>query len=882
MKFRPGSIIILFCLILLYSFFIPGWTREKPIPLKGKTGHRIYDTKRIRTVPPKVDGRLNDACWDEGTWAGDFVQQRPVEGATPSQKTEIKILYDEHNIYVAIRAYDNEPNKIDRQMGRRDMFTGDVVGICFDSYHDFRTGFEFNLTAGGSKVDLLLTNQGVDISWDAVWYGKTAIEDSAWTAEMQIPLSQLRYSSENEQIWGLHAWRWINRNQEECQWNLIPRDSPGPVYDFGELHGIRDIPKSRRIEFLPYSVARLHHAQQTQGDPFADASQKDFSAGLDGKIGVTSDFTMDFTILPDFGQVEADPSVLNLSAYETYFEEKRPFFLEGRNIYQFSTSGQQLVYTRRIGHAPSITPELNEGEYIHSPQYTKILGALKLTGKNSRGLSLGLIESVTSEEYAHISNGITQRKELVEPYTNYFVARVEKDMNNANTVFGGILTAVNRSTESPATAELNREAYSAGMDFRQYLKEKTFYFDIESVISHIRGSKEAIYRAQTSPARYFQRPDAPYVQLDTSRTSLTGTAGSIEFGKGSNGPWRFSESFTWSSPGLELNDMGYLRSTDKIEQSTSLSYIKTEPELIFRSYHLGLGQYNRWDFGGRLQSSSLSLGASAQLSNMWSVNFHVSRYKPSYENDILRGGPSMKEPGGWTGFFSLGTNYARKVSLSFSSSIYSADEVNQQSLYLAPGLNFKLTRALQMSSYFSYSYSTNDMQYITNIPFGGDTRYITASLEQERINMTLRIDYTILPGLTIQYYGSPFIASASYDDYKRITNPVAGSYYDRFSYLARNIPEKPSQQPEINIDEDHDNFVDYVIQRPDFFFRQFRSNLVARWEYKAGSSLYFVWSQGRTGSDNDPTLRFADGFKSLTSDLPNNIFLIKLNYWFSL
>lgn len=871
-----------FCALLVILIHTPAWTHEKPHSGEGKSGRRVYETQKIKSTPPKIDGRLNDPCWKEGIWSGDFVQQRPVEGAKPSQQTEIKILYDEQNIYVAIRAYDNEPKKIDRQAGRRDMFTGDVVGVCFDSYHDYRTGFEFNLTAGGSKIDLLLTNQGVDLSWDAVWYGKTASEDSAWTAEMQIPLSQLRYNNEDEKVWGLHAWRWINRNQEECQWNLIPRDAPGPVYSFGELRGIREIPKSRRIELMPYSVYRINQTQHTPSDPFTKAERNDFTAGLDGKIGIASDFTLDFTILPDFGQVEADPSVLNLSAYETYFEEKRPFFLEGRNIYQFNTSDNHLVYTRRIGRSPVISPELQEGEYIHTPKYTRILGAVKLSGKDAKGLSLGIIDALTSAEFAEISDGINTRHTAVEPYTNYFIGRIEKDRDNANTVFGGIVTAVNRNINSPELLILNREAYSAGIDFRQYIKEKTYYIDIESVIGHIRGSQEAILRAQTSSARYFQRPDAPYVQLDSTRTSLTGTAGSIQFGKGSNGSWRFSENFSWSSPGLELNDVGYLRSTDRIEQSTSLAYVKTEPELIFRFYQVAFQQYNRWDFGGRLQSSSISLGASAQFSNLWSANFNVSRYNPSYENDILRGGPSMKEPGGWTSFLSVRTNSAKKITLSLNTSLYSADAIDQYNVFIAPGMNMKLTRKLQMSSYFSYSIGMNDMQYITSIPINGDTRYITAALQQERLNMTFRLDYTILPGLSIQYYGSPFLASARYDDYKKITNPVASDYSDRFTYIARNLSANPATQPEIAVDENYDQQADYFIQRPDFFFRQFRSNLVARWEYKAGSSLYFVWSQGRTGSDADPSLGFSDGIKFLAEDFPTNIFLIKLNYWFSL
>ncbi|HJX71772.1 MAG TPA: DUF5916 domain-containing protein, partial [Bacteroidales bacterium] len=313
LRFITGSLFISFCVTEFVSGFGSGNNVTGDTLVDGRI-KRVYQTEEISN-PPKIDGILNDICWKSGNWSSGYRQFMPEEGAEPSAKTEIKILYDELNIYVAIRAFD-DPEKIDRQMGRRDHFNGDIVGICFDSYFDHRAGYEFDLTAAGVKLDLLLFNGGWDTNWDAVWYGEVGFEDSAWVAEMQIPLSQLRYDNIDEQIWGMHSWRWINRNQEENQWNLMPRDNNNYPHYFGEIHGIRNISRSRKIELLPFSLAKLSTSAKEAGNPFATGKETNINAGMDGKIGIASNFTLDFTINPDFGQVEADPAELNLTVFE--------------------------------------------------------------------------------------------------------------------------------------------------------------------------------------------------------------------------------------------------------------------------------------------------------------------------------------------------------------------------------------------------------------------------------------------------------------------------------------------------------------------------------------------------------------------------------------
>ncbi len=452
---------------------------------------RIYTTTRLTTKKPVIDGKLNDECWRTGEWAGNYIQWIPNDGAKPSEPTQIKILYDDRNIYVAIRAFDNEPDKIVRKAGRRDEFNGDIVGVTFDSYNDHRTGFEFDVTAAGQKIDLLLTNpSNGDVNWNAVWYAKVGMEDSAWTAEFEIPLSQLRYSSANVQVWGLHCWRWIDRFQEESDWDPQSSTGPGILYECGELHGINGLPKYRRIEIMPYSLGKLNTFKSESGNPFKDKGRAWLgNIGLDATIGLSSNFTANLTINPDFGQVESDPSVMNLTAFETFYDEKRPFFLEGKNIFSFDFDNVSVFYSRRIGHSPSYSPSLKDGEYIDFPDNTTIISAEKISGKTADGLSVGILQSLTANQQATIYSGGKKSDLGVEPLTNYFIARVQQDYSQGNTVLGGIFTSTNRFIKDTQLEFLNRNAYTGGMDFMHYWNDKEYFVDSKLIGSYINGSK---------------------------------------------------------------------------------------------------------------------------------------------------------------------------------------------------------------------------------------------------------------------------------------------------------------------------------------------------------------------------------------------------------
>jgi hypothetical protein len=848
---------------------------------KANPSLRVYTTTRLTTEKPAIDGNLDDTCWNTGTWAGDYVQWIPTEGAKASHPTEFKILYDDNNLYVAFRAHDKEPSKIQRRAGRRDAFQGDMVGICFDSYHDHRTGFEFDITAYGQKIDNIITNPwNNDFNWNAVWTGKVGLEDSAWVAEMEIPLSQLRYSNEKEQVWGLHCWRWINRLQEESDWEPQSSTSPGMLYLFGELHGISGLKKSRRFELMPYAVGKLHTYEKQPGNPFAENGRSwSGTAGVDAKIGISSNFTVDLTVNPDFGQVEADPSVMNLTAFETFYEEKRPFFLEGKSIFDYDLDDMTLFYSRRIGHTPVFSPSLDSGEYSRLPENTSILDALKLSGKTANGFSVGIMQSLTSREHATVATGEDdQRKISAEPYTNYIVGRVQQDYKQGNTVIGAIFTSTNRFISDDHLDFLCRSAYTGGVDLLHHWKDKKYYVDAKLMGSHVAGNETSIIALQRSSARYYQRPDASYLNLDSTRTSLSGSAGSIRIGRKSQGLWRYSTGIGWFSPGLELNDLGYMQVTDIIRQTNEISYFVNKPVSIFRTYSIGFNQGNHWDFGGRYLVSDFELETRFEFLNKWAVAVHPGYQTQNLDTRLLRGGEAMLLPPAWRIYASINTDNAKRVYFgvdgSFSNSIIeSASDID-----VNPGMIFCPLNTLRLVAGVSYAHHYNQLQYVGTVDFRMQKKYILGTIDQNTLGLVFRVDYSINPELSVQYYGSPFVSKGLFSEYKFVTNALSDNYPERFTTFLNSAKTSGN----VLLDENNDGSPDYSVPDPDFNFLQFRSNLVIRWEYRPGSVIYLVWSMDKTGGAEPLDLSLGKSMEHLGDVHSNNIFLVKFNYWFSL
>jgi hypothetical protein len=845
-----------------------------------KTSPRVYQTHRLSFAEkPVIDGKLNDPCWKAAEWSGNYTQWIPNEGAQPSQPTQLKILYDDKNIYVAIRAIDKEPKKIIRKAARRDEFAGDMVGVCFDSYHDRRTGFEFDVSAAGQKIDLLITNpMNADNNWNAVWYVKTSNEDSAWTAEFRIPLSQLRYSNDSLQVWGLHSWRWIDRLQQECDWEPQSSKGPGMLYLFGELHGIHGLPKSRRFEIMPYSVGKLSTFKKEDDNPFANTGRRwSGKAGLDAKIGLTSNLTIDLTVNPDFGQVESDPSVMNLSAFETFYEEKRPFFLEGRNIFNFDFDNSSLFYSRRIGHVSLFYPTLNDNEFIKYPDNTTILGAAKMSGKTARGFSIGVLQSLTANEHASIDSLGKRKRVNVEPLTNYALVRVQQDYKQGNTVLGGIFTSTNRFIKTPALDFMNRNAYTGGIDLLHQWHDKEYYLEAKLVGSNIRGNKEAMIDLQRSSARYYQRPDARHLHFDSTANMLSGSGGSIKIGKGSKGLLRYSTEFTWRSPGFDLNDMGYMQMADVIKQKNSVYYFVNKPVSIFRTYNASLSETNNWDFGMRYLSSSVNLGIYLEFLNKWAFNASCGYTPQSLDIRILRGGSAMLIPSLLNQNVYMRTDPSRRLFFELSSELNSSGYNSARYYSIQPGIRYTPVTTLKLSASFNYSRSRNDLQYITTAANGNDVQYILGRIKQHTMAITFRVDYNITPEISIQYYGSPFATVGKYSDFKRVIDPRASKYYNRFAQV-----EPTLNGNTYNVAESNNASNEFEFPNPNFDFSQFRSNLVFRWEYRAGSQVNFVWSQDRTSFVQPGSQTLSNGISSLREIFPNNIFLIKFNYWFSI
>lgn len=870
-----------FFIITLFGVAFSCYSQDQPV--------KTYTTQRVKGEPPKIDGYASDAAWEQVSWGGgDFTQRSPDDGAAPSVQTEFKILYDAKNLYVLFKNLDPDPKKIVNRMSRRDGFEGDFIEINIDSYYDKRTAFSFTASVSGVKGDEYVSNNGNswDANWDPIWYLQTSINEEGWIAEMRIPLSQLRFADKPEHVWGLQFTRRFFRNNERSVWQYVPQDAPGWVHLFGELRGITGIRPQKQLEIQPYVVAKAERFQKEEGNPYLTGSSSDISFGADAKIGLTSDITLDLTVNPDFGQVEADPSQVNLSAFRLFFPEQRPFFIEGNNTLNFPVgfNNNNLFYSRRIGRSPqgSIdtdnSGEDNVEEYVSRPTNTSILGAAKLTGKNKNGFSWGILESITAREEAEIDSLGIKRKEVIEPSTNYFVARAQQDINEGNTLVGGMITATNRKIEDESLNWLHKEAYSGGIDFTHHWLQRTYFLSTKVVFSHVKGDTEAIHNTQQSAERFFQRPDNHHTQLDSNRTSLSGSGGTVMFGKRS-GKIVYDAGFTWQSPGLELNDVGFLGQTDIMTQWVWLQYRKLKSFGAFRSMRTNFTQYLSWDFGGINTERGLEMNGHLEFKNFWGISSGFELTGNTISNADLRGGPSLTYPGRFNQWLWVGTDHRKKLRVSAEGWWGKGFDGYQHNKGVAVNLNFRPTNALVISASPSISNNYSELQYVTTIKHSEGDKYVMARIHQNTYNLSLRMTYMITPNLSVQYWGQPFAASGKYSHFKKVTQADAENYNSRFEPLTSTFD---AQNEEYQLDEDGDGSNDFSVGNPDFNFAQFRSNMVVRWEYIPGSTLFLVWTQNRDESPSTDKHSFNHLYNGLFDKKPHNVFLIKYTYRFVL
>jgi hypothetical protein len=842
-------------------------------------------------TPPVIDGDLSDIQWEQVEWGGSFTQREPFEGEAPTQQTQFKILYDDNTFYIAYRCFDSDPDQIVSRMSRRDGFAGDWVEINIDSRHDKRTGFSFTASVSGVKGDEYITEDGNnwDINWDPVWHLKTQIDSLGWTAEIAIPLSQLRFTNAEEQVWGIQFTRRDFRNESRSTWQFYPRNAGYWVSGFGELRGIRGITPKRQVEIQPYVLGELATFQKEPGNPFADGSDFSFSAGVDGKVGITNDLSLDFTVNPDFGQVEADPSVLTLDGYQVFFSERRPFFIQNRDLFNFNISSSDaggsydsdnLFYSRRIGARPHHVASAQQGgeTFIDQPEFTSILGAAKFSGKTKRGTSIGIMEAVTAEEKADIRIDGESRTEVVEPLTNYLVGTVKQDFAEGRTVIGGIFTILNRDINDPQLDFLHETAQTGGLDFSHRWNDRKWRMDARFVMSRVAGTAAAIRRTQTSFEHRFNRPDADHLDYDPEATELVGQGGNVSIAKyGSD--FKFQTGVTWRSPKLDLNDIGFMLSADEINHYYWMGYHEQDPFSVFRAFRVNYNHWSRWDFGGQNLYRAVNMNVQGDFKNFWNAGTGLTYENLDLSSTWLRGGPVYRRSAGFGYWFSVNSDSRKAVSANLE--INGGGGVD----YLVHGTTISLLVGIQPSDALNLSlgptWSNFERidQYVNTAILNETTRYIVGHIDQRTLSLTTRINLNITPDLTVQYYGQPFISRGKYKVFKYVIDPLGK---DKDTALHQfNDSQISSDGDTYFIDEDADGTNEYSFGNPDFNFVQFRSNLVVRWEYTPGSEVFVVWTQGNTVFNQQDQRSLFDSLSgNLFSESSRNTFLIKMTYRF--
>ena len=807
---------------------------------------------------PIIDGKEDDEVWRSAPEAGDFLEFQPTEGKAPRYRTTFKAAYDDRNLYIFIRAYDPHPDSIMRSLSRRDVRgPSDQLKIVIDAYHDRRSGYEFAVNPVGVKRDYAVYNDtDEDDSWDGVWDVGTTIDSLGWTAEYRIPFSQLRFANTPTHTFGFGVWRDIERYKERTGWPLYRQSQNTFMSQMGKLEGISGIGAYHRLEITPYVVAKnITAGAGVPVEPWRQ-SQKG-SVGADLKYGVTPNLTLDATVNPDFGQVESDPAVLNLSAFETFFSEKRPFFLEGTGLYRYDAncnivncSSEGLFYSRRIGRGPQLN-------YLYggsgSASFTPILGATKLTGRLPHGLNVGVMEAVTDRT-------IGQDERTTEPMTNYAVVRAQQDLRRGESGIGLILTGVNRRLDEWSDPYLRRDAYSAGVNARHKFASSRYEILANVMASDVRGSSQAIAATQQSSVHLYQRPDDK-LTFDSTRTSLRGDAEEFALGKIGGGIIRFQTSYMRQSPGFEVNDVGFLRRANEQSWSTWGALQLRKPKYFYRSLQANFNEWNYWTADGLPTEHAVNTNWHTNLkNNMW-VHFGgtIAQLGDVFCDNCARGGPAVRVSPAYYPWFGIQGDDRRRIVPEIFFNFGSGDDGHSFYRNINGDAEIRLLTQLQINIGISATKNIDNNQFFGSFDGApGATHYSFARLNQQTLSLNTRWSYTATPTLTFQLYAEPFVSRGKYSDIRELSStPRATSYDDRYVQFT----PPPNTSLGFNV-------------------KQLRSNTVMRWEYLPGSSLFLVWTHGR--DDYQPKFQsqpWKDEFKDLFGLHPDNTFLVKLTYW---
>ena len=850
---------------------------------------RALDAYRLSGAAPVIDGWLDEEVWTLATPATDFVQREPNAGQPASQRTEIRIAYDDDAIYVGARMHDTEPARIVGQLARRDEDVhSDWILAGFDSYFDRRTAFVFALNPRGVKRDFMVFNDTEsDDSWDAVWDGSARLDSLGWTAEFRIPFSQLRFAAAEKQVWGANFARQIARLGEESFWSPSPPEVDRIVSLFGELRELRGLRPPRRLEVQPYAVGRVTRAPDQAGNPFFRRTDPTGAVGADIKYGLTSNLTLAATLNPDFGQVEADPSQVNLTAYETFFSERRPFFIEGTDIFRFGLQpgggAEAVFYSRRIGRLPQGGAP-DGAEHTSEAEPAPILAALKLSGKTAGGWSIGALEAVTGERRIRyrLEDGASGER-IVEPRANHLVLRAIRDFRDGGSAIGAIGTAVHRDL-GPDTRDFLRDAaYAGGFDARhRFGPSGNLELRAWVLGSHVRGTSEAVALVQRSAGHNFDRPDADHLEYDPSRASLSGAAALVEVTKFGGGNWRWASFVSARSPGFEVNDLGFQRDADAITQAAFVGYQQSRAGRIFRNWQVNLNGWHSWTTGRERTGTGMNVNGHFQLNSLWGGYGGIARAFEALSPNALRGGPALVRPAGtnmWLGMF---TDRRKAVRGELEVGHFRQDESGSRGLSVHTWIGIRPSDRADLSLGPGWMYNDDAAQWVRRVTaIDGGTHYLHGRLEQHTLSLTTRLGLTFTPELSFQLYAQPFVSAGRYDRFSTVVDPRAGHFDDRFRELAPSDITYDEVAKEYVVDLDG-NDPDFRFARPDFTIREFASTSVLRWEYRPASTLYVVWSQGRSGFEPDGRFEAGRDARRIFGIHPTNVLLVKVSYWLSL
>ncbi len=855
--------------------------------------YRNREVTAIRLDQPlEIDGILDESLYST-TANNHLIQFQPNNGVLGSEDTEFWVGYDDNALYIGAMMHDSSPDSIVARMSRRDGGeSSDFIAVAIDSYYDKRSGFWFGINPVGSIMDGTTSNDSNnDDAWDGIWDGQSKIIDSGWVTEIKIPFSQLRFNKADENIMGISFVRLIHRREEINFFTHRTLDESGIVSRFAVLRGIKNIQPSKRLEMTPYVTGNYGVLKTEDENPFYNGKDSDINIGTDLKIGIGNNLTIDATINPDFGQVEVDPSVINLSAFETYYQEKRPFFIEGAGIFRFGVGGPTnrmnfgtmeptFFYSRRIGRYPQGEAD---GDWVKIPSATSILGATKISGKITDSWAIGGISAITRREYANVRIDDENSEVEVEPFTSYSLFRTLKEFNQGRQGLGLITTYVKRKFDDKSLRDLLSDNSTViGIDGWTFLnQEKDWVIAGWLGYSNIKGSKDYIYDLQQSPARYYQRPDANHVELDSNRTNLDGFAGKATINK-ETGNWNFNSAIQFVSPGFENNDMGLNFSADKINKHISFGYKWLEPGKVFQLAMLNTAYMTNHNFAGDKTSQMVFLFGFARFNNFWTISPIIGIGPRTLSDQALRGGPMVISPAGiWSRVF-IRTDSRKPIIYKLGGN-YEQSEKGSYSLRISPEIEMNLGTRLRLEFEPGYSKQIQIAQYIDSFDdetavdmFGG--RHIVAQLDRKTISAELRIDYTFTPKLSFQAYFQPYMTVGSYSHFKEFERPES---YDFIEYGKDN-------NMEIENDED-DGYLLYpngsdgnslYIENPDFNYKALVGSAVLRWEFRPGSTLYLVWTRNGSDDQNPGNFNFNRDINDLFLADADNVFALKVTYWF--